>query len=199
MNMHGILSARWAEPEPDGGYADGAPVLATMLDGSIVRRRADDDICGGGMLAFLADGGGVESYAAPAIDMAVMREAAHAEAWRYGEAIVARELGNWTSAEQLSWDLQKSESQIVVDGGSLSPSALIPGLAEDKGVTLEDYALSVLQYAERFQQITRAAIQLRRAVGVLLSEELDTPEALAAAVDALKAQADGLAAELIGA
>lgn len=59
--MHGIISAKYATA--DNGPS--APVTATMSNGTVCSRRANDDIEGGGMLAYLAGGGVIDPYIAP--------------------------------------------------------------------------------------------------------------------------------------
>jgi len=58
---HNIAAARYASDDTSAG----ALVFATMSDGTTQGRRADDDIDGGGMLAFLAGGGTIAPYVAP--------------------------------------------------------------------------------------------------------------------------------------
>lgn len=58
--MHGITSARYSTAET----SDSAPVIA-IRNGREESRRANDDIEGGGMLAYLAGGGVIDPYIAP--------------------------------------------------------------------------------------------------------------------------------------
>jgi hypothetical protein len=87
LNQHNITSARYAEPEPQGGYAADAPVIATR-NGTTEYRRANDDIDGGGMLAYLAGGGTIDPYQPPPLDdqKATLVAAAWAECNRRIEA-----------------------------------------------------------------------------------------------------------------
>jgi hypothetical protein len=61
MNTHNIISAVYTTANTDPG----APVQATRANGTVETRRSDDDIDGGGMLAFLAGGGVIEPYVEP--------------------------------------------------------------------------------------------------------------------------------------
>ena len=61
LNHHNIQSARYTF---DNNTTD---VIATMADGTTRFRRSDDDEGNGGMLAFLAGGGVIEPYVAPAV------------------------------------------------------------------------------------------------------------------------------------
>jgi hypothetical protein len=63
MNTHNIISAVYTTANTDPG----APVQVTRANGNIETRRNDDDIDGGGMLAFLAGGGTIDPYVAPPI------------------------------------------------------------------------------------------------------------------------------------
>jgi hypothetical protein len=63
---HGILTARYAQPRPwFWFYPRNAQVIATRADGRVEIRYASDDIDGGGMTAFLADGGKIDPYEPP--------------------------------------------------------------------------------------------------------------------------------------
>ena len=62
-----ILSARYAKPEPPGGYPADAAVIAVHATYGEQHRRATDDIDDGGMRAFLADGGVIGPYVAPPV------------------------------------------------------------------------------------------------------------------------------------
>lgn len=57
MNTHGITSARYAT-------SDGVQVVA-IRNGKEEHRRVDDDVEGGGMLAYLAGDGVIDPYIAP--------------------------------------------------------------------------------------------------------------------------------------
>ena len=130
--------------------------------------------------------------------MAERRAQALAVAMDYGNAITAREASQWAGVEPLSWSQQRDEALIVQGGGTLSSFAVLPSLAEDKGVPLTVYAEDVLANAARYQTLLRAAVSLRRlATQTLLDEALDTPEKIEAAVAALKAHTDELAAKLL--
>jgi hypothetical protein len=67
LNMHNITSARYAEPEPQVGYSADALVIA-IRNGVTEYRRANDDVDGGGMIAFLAGGGTIDPYQPPPLD-----------------------------------------------------------------------------------------------------------------------------------
>lgn len=60
-----ILSARYSEPLPAGGYPADAAVIAVHASYGEQQRRANDDIDDGGMLAFIAAGGYIGAYVAP--------------------------------------------------------------------------------------------------------------------------------------
>lgn len=62
---HNITSARYESPAPPGGYPADAPVIA-VRNGIEEYRRANDDIDGGGMLSYIAGGGTISAYVAPA-------------------------------------------------------------------------------------------------------------------------------------
>ncbi len=133
-------------------------------------------------------------------DLDARKTEALATAMAYGNAITSVEINQWAGIESLSWTQQRDEALVVVGGGALDGFAVLPGLAEDKGVTLAAYAEDVLANAARYQAILRAAVHLRRTATARLTDEaIDTTDKLDAAVAALRAVADALAAQLIAA
>lgn len=68
LNQHNIAFAHYANPEPQGGYPEDAAVIATRTDGRVENRRANDDIDGGGMLAYQAEGNTIGPYQPPPLD-----------------------------------------------------------------------------------------------------------------------------------
>jgi hypothetical protein len=60
IDQHGIKSARYTFPD------NSIDVISTMMDNSTRFRRSDDDEGNGGMLAYIAQGGTIAPYAAPA-------------------------------------------------------------------------------------------------------------------------------------
>lgn len=135
----------------------------------------------------------------PPVDMAAMRAAALATAIEYGNRLTQPELAQWAGVEPLSWTQQRDEALTVKAGVALGEFAVLMGLAEDKGVTLESYADDVLANAARYQVVLRAAISLRRlATNRLTDEAVDTPEKLATVVAELTVHANELAAQLLG-
>lgn len=61
MNTHNIVYAVYTTANTDPG----APVQATRTNGDLETRRNNDDVDGGGMLAFLAGGGAIAPYVEP--------------------------------------------------------------------------------------------------------------------------------------
>ncbi|MDY8108246.1 hypothetical protein U0C82_03665 [Fulvimarina sp. 2208YS6-2-32] len=132
-------------------------------------------------------------------DAPAARAEALATAIAYGNRITQGEINQWAGVEPFSWTQQRDEAKIVRDGGTLGEDAILPGLADDKGITLEAYADDVWTNAMRYQSVLRAAVYLRRtATNTLTDESLDTPEKIAEAVAALTVEADALAAQLLG-
>lgn len=82
MDDHGILSARYAAPEPAAGYPADAPVIVEHASEGRQDRRADDDIEGGGMAAFLAEGGVIDPYLDPPPSAGELIGYAAARRWR---------------------------------------------------------------------------------------------------------------------
>lgn len=133
----------------------------------------------------------------PSPTMAARRRSAFDAAMAYGNGITAKVTKTYADVEVQSWTAQEAEARTVLAGGTLIEHALLPPLAEDKGVSLEAYAESVIEKADAYRQIAVAAVRLRRGAEGLLSEQLDTPEKLDAAVEALRAQTLA-AAEALG-
>ena len=67
MNTHNIINVVYAQPKPENGYKKDAPVIVTKSDGTTRNGYANDDIEGGGVSAFLADGGMIDKYVAPIV------------------------------------------------------------------------------------------------------------------------------------
>lgn len=131
--------------------------------------------------------------------MGALKAEALEAAMAYGNAITSGEISQWAGVEPLSWTQQKDEAKTVRAGGTLDEDAVLPGLAEDKGVTLAEYADGVWANAMRYQAILRAAVHLRRsATAAIMDEAVTTPEQLEAVVTQLRAEADALAGQLIG-
>jgi len=59
--MHQITSVRYANPDNGSGYEVDAPVIVTR-NGQEEQRTANDDINGGGVIAFLAEGGTIDPF-----------------------------------------------------------------------------------------------------------------------------------------
>jgi hypothetical protein len=160
-------------------------VLITLPEGSIVAP------------GWTYDG---EDFAPPVIvhDMDALKAAAVKTAMDFGSAITGQVTGAYAQAEILSWDKQEAEARIVVDGGTLPASAILPGLAEDKNEDLATYAASVVAKADAFRAIARAAVYLRRRISeVILDPAVTTPAELETAVAGLRAECEAIAAQLI--
>ena len=120
--------------------------------------------------------------------MAEKRQRAFDAAIAYGNAITARVTKQYADVEVQSWTAQEAEARTVLAGGTLSDTAMLPHLASDRGIDLTAYAQSVVEKADAYRMIAVAAVRLRRGAEGLLSEAIDTPEKLGAAVEALRAQ-----------
>lgn len=110
--MHGIISSRYSTPEQGAG----APVTATLVSGVVQSRRANDDIEGGGMLAYLAGGGVIDPYVAPPVTSSqvnVERDR-RMEAFSFGGKIFGLRM-------------EKGELANVSGAGTLSLAAIVNG------------------------------------------------------------------------
>lgn len=142
----------------------------------------------------------VDSRNIPYASMDVLKKKAIETAMEYGNRITQREMGQWAGVEPYSWSQQKEEATLLLrDGRTLGDYALLPVLALDKGVPLEEYAEDVMRNAVKYQEVLRAAVNLRRlAVNALSNPAIDTPEKLERAVADLAIIADTIAMKLIG-
>ena len=129
-------------------------------------------------------------------DMPRRRQAAFATAMEYGNTITAQVEGQWANVERASFTAQETEARDVMAGKALPADAMLPPLAEHKGVSLQDYAQQILANAAAYRQLAIAAVILRRGAEGLMSETLDTPEKLNDAVQALRGQAEAFAKQL---
>lgn len=132
----------------------------------------------------------------PPQTMADLRQAAFARAMDVGKRIEAAILGKYTAGEPLTWPTQEREARIVKDGGEIPEGSLLLILAARRGLTPLAMADLILEKAAYFIAVVAAGQELRRAAEGLLSPTLDTPEALAAAVEALRQVAAQKAAAL---
>lgn len=121
MAEHGILYARYADPEPPGGYAADAAVIAVHERYGEQSRRANDDIHGGGMLAFLADSGTIGPYEA----------APNGEVWRWsgGAWVDARTPEELATAAQAAKTAAKERLAAQADHMARAVTGIVP-LAE---------------------------------------------------------------------
>jgi hypothetical protein len=122
----------------------------------------------------------------PEPTMPELRQAAFGRAMEFGKRIEQAILGRYTAGEPLTWETQEREARLVLSGATLGPDAILPGLAEDRGITLASLAAIVVAKADQFKLVVRAGQRLRRAAEGLLSPSLDTPAALDAAVQSLR-------------
>ncbi len=129
--------------------------------------------------------------------MAEARRLAHAEMMAAGNAITARVTDAYSHAESLSWATQEAEARRIEAGEVLPPDALVPQIAVRKDRTPEEQAQRVLYRAAQFRNIVAAAVDLREEAEALLSPDLDTPAALATAVETLRARGAALADQLV--
>lgn len=140
-----------------------------------------------------------EDFAPPvlAYDMDALKAAAVKTAMDFGNAITGQVTGAYAQAEILSWTTQEQEARAILDGNP-PIGGLLEGLAADKGQDIETYAAGVVAKANAFRVIAQAAVRLRRRVSeVLLDPAVDSPEKLTAAVAALRAECEAIAAQII--
>lgn len=131
----------------------------------------------------------------PVPDLDALKADALRSAHETGDSITAQVTDAYSKAETLSWDVQEAEATIVNQGGALPADALLPGLAEDDGQALADYAAEVLAKAASFRAIARQAVRLRRKAKADI-EAVTTLAELEMAVTGLKTDADATAAAL---
>jgi hypothetical protein len=173
MNMHGILSARYADSEPEGGYPIDARVVAVHARYGEQSRRANDDIDGGGMLAFLADGGVIGPYVLPTVTVDDLL--AYAASVRY-----AREVGGITvGGVPISTD---RESQAMLTGAhsfvAANSEATIRWKSDAGFVTLDA------------AQITALALAVGAHVQACFAREADVTGLISASPPGITSKAD---------
>ncbi len=183
-----------------GIIENGVVANAVEADAAFADAQGWIELTGGAGIGWGYKDGAFSPPSALGPDMPALRQEALATAMAYGNAITAGEINQWAGVEPISWTQQRDEAKIVREGGTLTADALLPGLAEDKGVSVAAYADDVWGNYERYARVLRAAVYLRRtATTRLLDEALDTPEALQSVVDELQVEADQLAAQLLAA
>ena len=151
---HNIISARYAEPEPPGGYADDAPVDAIHAIYGPQRRRANDDIDGGGVLAYRSAGGTIDPYAErpiTAADVQIRRERllAGGFAFDFGDERGVHTIGT-TDADMVGWQEVTTLAQARLARDDATPIAIV----SDTGPALVSPLewMSVLEAAAAFRQ-----------------------------------------------
>ncbi|GJE14000.1 hypothetical protein [Methylobacterium longum] len=130
----------------------------------------------------------IAAHDAEAGRMPALRQSAFEAAMGYGNAITAKVTSQYADVEVQSWTAQEAEARTVLAGGTLPNTAMLPHLASDRGIDLAAYAQSVVEKADAYRMIAVAAVRLRRGAEGLLSDAIDTPEKLDAAVEALRAE-----------
>lgn len=172
MAEHGILYARYADPEPPGGYAADAAVIAVHERYGEQSRRANDDIHGGGMLAFLADSGTIGPYEAAPVDLAAAQAAKTAAKERLAAQAdhMARAVtGIVPLAEQLSWPVKEAAARAHQAGTADAGQTAL--LAAEAGVTGETVGALV-------EKILANAVAYHMAAGFIAGWRRKTMEAI---------------------
>lgn len=121
--------------------------------------------------------------------MPKMRQEAFDTAMAFGNRITDQVERKWSNIERQSFTAQEIEAKAIMAGEVMSEDAMLPVLAEDKGVTAKEYAQQVLENAAVYRNLAIAAVILRRGADALMNESIDTPEKLSAAMDQLRIQA----------
>ena len=153
-STHNIISARYAAPEPPGGYADDAPVDAIHAVYGPQRRRANDDIDGGGVLAFRSTGGTIDPYEAQPIttaDVQIERERrlALGFAFDFGDERGVHTIGT-TDADMAGWQEVTTLAQARLALNDTTPIAVVSDTGPALVTPLE--WMSVLEAAAAFRQ-----------------------------------------------
>ncbi len=118
-----------------------------------------------------------------------LREAALAEVIGLANQITRRVTRQYPAAEVTSWPTQEAEARAVLAGGNASAAPLLAALAAGASVTVQAYAQTVIAKANAYRAILVAVKGLRDAAQTGL-DEADTPEEIAAVLDAARVEAE---------
>lgn len=133
--MHNISTVTHLTPEPPGGYAADAPVHVVKADGSARPGRLNDDIEGGGVLAFIAGGGAVGAYVEPPGRLAERKAALSRQVDADAEAVRLKYI---TPGSGMSMTYREKFEQAleVIALGELSANALTEAQRIDQYPTI---------------------------------------------------------------
>lgn len=156
LSTHNILSARYAEPEPVDGYAANAAVIAIHAVYGAQQRHANDDNDGGGMLAYLAEGGTIDPHqprVVTANDVQAERERRLSAGFDYdfGDGRGVHRIGT-TPADMQGWD----EVTKVANAALMLSQAITIDVVTDTG--------PVAVTPTEWQQILLAATTFRQPI-----------------------------------
>ena len=127
--------------------------------------------------------------------IAACQAAARAKMIGYADQITARITASYPAAEVASWPTQEAEARAVLAGGGTEAAPLLTGMAAAAGMSLDDFAESVLIKAAQYRVVVVAVQAIRSATEDAINAA-GSPEAVAAALDGARAMADARAAEL---
>jgi hypothetical protein len=164
LNQHHITSARYKEPEPQGGYPADAEVIA-IRNGVEEHRCANDDIEGGGMLAFLAGGGTIDPYQPPPItpeDVQAERARRLALGFSYDfeDARGVHQIGT-TPADMVGWRDVIDLANALIDLGDTTTTISIVTDTGPTQVTAPEWQAVMLRAAEVRQVLWASSFALQ--------------------------------------
>ncbi|EAU40151.1 hypothetical protein FP2506_11362 [Fulvimarina pelagi HTCC2506] len=143
-----------------------------------------------------------------AIDpMVDARQAAFSLAIRKIDAITDAIKSEWSEGERDSWDAQEKEALAILAEGVAAldlDRAILPGMHADKvaytgaQTTIEEYAGSVIDYANQYRVVSRHCARLRRIAEGLRSSDIATEADLNTALERVLAQISATADHIHG-
>jgi hypothetical protein len=196
--MHNIKKVKYAEAMPPGGYSEDALVIAERNNGNIETRRANDDIDGGGILAFLREGSTIQPYDGPDAFHAdgskvitaydILEAKAKVSAWADG--FVTSIIGHRPEAEKLSYPIKGPAAVRYLDGNATAEDlALLEAEAMVTGEELSVLATEIVGHIDseqsyNYYRLTGMVAGLRRMTGKAL-DQLEVGVDSTAMIDAI--------------
>ena len=127
--------------------------------------------------------------------LATAKAAAMVRVIAYANEITARITSRYPDAEVASWPTREAEARLIVAGGPTGDAPLLAAVAAATGDTVDNLAASVLAKAAAYRQVV-AAVEAVRTQAEAAINACATPAEVDVALDALRQQAEALAAQM---
>jgi hypothetical protein len=177
--MHGIISAQYASPEPEGGYKVGARVIAVHSSYGVQERYVGDSNEGGGMQAFVNSGGVIDPYVEAPETTALRVVLAKQAVVAFADELASQITGPVPDSEKLAWIKKEDAARAHIAGtATASQAALLQGELDLTGaidVDLDGLAAKIVANADFYSAAVATIAGVRRATMASIDALGDTP------------------------